>query len=137
VQGKIEYWFEGVAVPTIGYYDMYWADAGVLVDLKTCFRLPSQIATNHARQIALYQAALSDNIEARITYVTDKKVATYRLENSRAHLDAMRQIALTVQRFLAVSPDPQVLAGIVIPDVDSFYLSDPSARAEVFRQWGV
>jgi hypothetical protein len=137
VQGKIEYHFDGLAVPMIGYYDFVWGNHGVIVDLKTSFRLPSQISTAHARQIALYQAALSDNYDARIAYVTDKKDAVYRLENPRAHLDAMRNIALTVQRFLALSPDPQVLAGLVVPDVDSYYLADPSARAEVFRQWGV
>jgi hypothetical protein len=136
-QGKIEYRFDGLAVPMIGYYDYYWEDHGILIDLKTSFTVPSAIKTPHARQVALYGAALSDNLDLRLTYVSNKKAATYQLENARQHLDAMRNIALTVQRFLALSPDPQVLAGLVVPDVDSFYLSDPSARAEVFRQWGV
>jgi hypothetical protein len=137
VQGKIEYHFEGLAVPMIGYYDMYWEDHGILIDLKTSFRLPSQISTAHARQVALYKAAISDNLDARISYVTDKKAATYQLENARQHLDATRAIALTVQRFLALSPDPQILAGLVVPDVDSFYLADPAARSEAHRVWGV
>jgi hypothetical protein len=136
-QGKIEHRFDGLEVPLIGYYDFYWADHGILVDLKTTFRLPSQISTSHARQVALYKATLSDNLDARISYVTDKKAATYRLENARAHLDAMRAIALTVQRFLSLSDDPHVLAGLVVPDVDSFYLADPAARSEAHRVWGV
>ena len=137
VQGKIEYHMEDVAVPLIGYYDFMWENHGILIDLKTSGRLPSQISTSHARQVALYKAAMSDNLDARIAYVTDKKSVVYRLENYREHVAALRAIALTVQRFLAVSPDPQVLAGLVVPDVDSFYLADPAARSEAHRQWGV
>ena len=137
LQGRIEYAVDGLAVPLIGFYDFKWAESGVLVDLKTTHRLPSEISTSHARQIALYRAALGDNLDARITYATTKKVATYRLENAREHVQALERIALTVQRFLAVSADPMELAGIVVPDVDSFYLADPAARSTAHQVWGV
>jgi hypothetical protein len=136
-QGKIEYKIEGLAVPMIGFYDMMWEDHGILIDLKTTHALPSKISTNHARQVALYVAAKSNNLDARICYVTTKKSATYRLENIQQHVDALSRIALTIQRFLSISSDPHELAQIVVPDVDSFYFADPLARQAAFEVWGL
>jgi hypothetical protein len=136
-QGKIEYRIDGLSVPMIGYYDMEWSDHGILIDLKTTHALPSKISTNHARQVALYCAARSDNLDARLCYVTPKKSAVYKLENIREHVAALGKIALTIQRFLAISSDPQELVQIVAPDVDSFYFADPLARQEAFKTWGL
>ena len=136
-QGKIEYHVEGLAVPLIGFFDLEWENHGVLVDLKTTHALPSKISTNHARQVALYVAARGDNLDARITYVTSKKVATYQLENKREHVKALERVALTIQRFLSQSDDPKELAQLVVPDVDSFYFNDPATRQAAFEIWGM
>lgn len=137
LQGKVEYRVPDLLVPIIGFFDYAWDEVGVLTDLKTTHALPSKIKTPHARQVALYCAAMGDNLEARVTYATGKKAATYRVDNPREHVRALERIAFTVQRFLAVSNDPMELAGIVIPDVDSFYLADPAARAEAHRVWQI
>lgn len=134
-QGKIEWKVEGLAVPLIGYFDAEWEQHGILLDLKTTHALPSKIATNHARQVSLYTACRG-NADARLTYVTTKKVATYQLESARAHLAAIERVALTIQRFLSVSADPQELIALTAPDTDSFYFSDPAARQVVFQHWG-
>ena len=136
-QGAIKYHVEGLAVPLIGFYDFAWEQHGILTDLKTTHALPSKISTNHARQVALYRASLGDNMDARITYVTPKKAATYHLENVREHVSALEKIALTIQRFLMISDDPHYLASIIVPDVDSFYFSDPKARQNAFDVWGL
>jgi hypothetical protein len=138
-QGAIRHEVEGLLVPLIGYYDFAWqtGDVNVLTDLKTTHALPSKIRTKHARQVALYKAAIDDNLEARVTYVTGVKFATYHLENSREHLDALCRTAMTVQRFLSLSKDPHELAALVMPDTDSFYFSDPLARAQVYEVWNV
>ncbi len=136
-QEKIEWQPEELPVPFIGFADYYWPDHGILVDLKTQLRLNSQIKPSHARQVALYAGRLGDNVDARITYATDKRVATYGLENVRDHLDCLLKIARTIERFLAVSTDPQELAGILIPDVDSFYFAEPQARQNAWQLWGV
>lgn len=135
MQGKIEYKVEGLQVPMIGFYDFEWANHGILIDLKTTHALPSKISTNHARQVALYCAARGDNLDARLCYVTPKKSAVYHLENVRQHVEALGVIALTIQRFLSVSKDPHELAGLVCPDVDSFYFADPLARQAAFDIW--
>lgn len=136
-QGAIKYEVEGLDVPFIGFYDFEWEDKGILVDLKTTHALPSKISTNHARQVALYVASRGDNLEARISYVTPKKSASYVLENGRDHVNSLIKIGLTIQRFLSLSDDPLELASFVTPDVDSFYVSDPVARKAVYDIWGL
>lgn len=136
VQGKIEHKVEGLAVPIIGFFDAEWDNHGILIDLKTTHRIPSEISTNHARQIALYGTCRSNNADVRVSYVSTKKAATYRLENAAAHVLALERIALTIQRFLAVSDDPHELVGITAPDTDSFYFSEPSTRQAVLTTWG-
>jgi len=41
-----------------------------------------------------------------------------------------------MNRFLAVSNDPQELAGIVCPDYGSFYWNDPATRAKGRQVFG-
>jgi hypothetical protein len=135
-QGKVVWQPDGLGAPILGYYDFMWADHGIVVDLKTTEKLPSQIKVAHARQVALYAAGISDNIDARLTYCTPKKRATYRLENVREHRDALHQIALRVERFLALSDDPQFFVDITAPDFESFYWSAPAARQIGFEHWG-
>lgn len=136
VQGRVDHKVDGLAVPIMGYYDAEWADHGILIDLKTTHRIPSEISTSHARQVALYKACRGDNVDARLTYVSTKKAVTYRLENAREHLLAIERIAMTIQKFLSLSADPAELVAITTPDVDSFYFSDPAARRAAFEIYG-
>lgn len=136
-QGKIEYRFDSIAVPFIGYYDVEWSNHNILVDLKTTHALPSKISTNHARQVSLYAIARGNAIDPRVTYITPKKSATYRVENVSEHLASLERIGLAIQRFLSISEDPMELAKHVMPDVDSFYFKDAMTRQAVFEIWGV
>lgn len=136
-QGKIEYRVEGLSVPLIGFYDIEWQNHKILIDIKTTHALPSQIKINHARQVALYIAAKGNTLDPRLTYITTKKVATYRLENVEQHVKALERIALNIQNFLSKSDDPMELAMMTVPDVDSFYFNDPFMRQAVFEVWGI
>jgi hypothetical protein len=121
-------------LPIVGYFDFEWEQHGIIVDLKTTGKMPS-IKIAHARQVALY--ASSDNMDARLTYCTPKKCATYRLENVREHRDALYQIARRVEQFLALSDDPEFFKSITVPDLDSFYWSGPAARQLAFEHWKI
>lgn len=136
-QGRIEYRVEGLKVPLIGYFDLEWQNHKILTDIKTTHALPSKIKLPHARQVSLYHAARGGDLDPRVTYVTSKKVATYRLENPEQHLHALTRIAFTVQNFLQISADPYELASLVAPDVESFYFNEPTARQFAFEVWGV
>ena len=134
-QGLIEWKPKELKLPVIGYFDFKWSHKGVLTDLKTTDKMPSKIKVPHARQVALY--AGSDNLDARLTYVTPKKCETYQLENLREHRQALLNIAMTVERVLAMSDDPQFFINMTVPDLDSFYWTDPSARQLAYQHWRV
>lgn len=135
-QQFVEWRPEGLKYPIVGYLDYRWEDHGILIDLKTTEKLPSSIKIPHARQVALYATMTGDNVDARLTYTTPKKRATYRLENVRDHLNALHQIALRCEAFLALSDDPEFFTKIIVPDLDSFYWGGP-ARQLAFEHWGV
>jgi hypothetical protein len=135
-QGSVEWKPEGLIYPIFGYWDYRWEDQGILIDLKTTQKQPSSIKISHARQVALYAIAAGDNTDARITYVTPKKKITYQLENVRDHLNALHRIALTVERWLAMSDDPQFFIDRTVPDIESFYWGGP-ARELAFKYWKI
>lgn len=135
MQGLVEWKPDGLRLPIIGYYDYQWDEHGILLDLKTSEKMPSSIKFAHARQVAHY--AVSDNIDARIAYVTPKKLEVFRLENVRAHRNALYEIALTVEDFLSQSDDPDVLMRKVKPNLDSFYWASPAMRQLAYEQWGI
>ncbi len=142
-QEKIEVRLDDVAVPLIGYIDWRFSDHGLIVDLKTTERFPSQIGDAHGRQGAVYASA-HGNFGMRFAYAkpapgkTDKRqVTVYEMsgDDIGRHLSALRMIALSLSRFLAISNDASELTSLIVPDFDAFWWSDPSARAagrEVF-----
>ena len=136
-QGFVEWRPEGPKLPIVGYFDFEFADKGVIVDLKTSERMPLEIKIPHARQVALYVAATSSNYEGRLSYITPKKAATYRLENTHAHLEALHQIALKVEKFLSLSDDPEFFKLITVPDLESFYWTSPAARQLAYELWRI
>lgn len=135
-QREVVWTHPDIPVPVKGFIDLQWEQHGIITDLKTTFRVPSEISESHARQVAGYGFATSDNMDLRLTYVSDKKAVTYRLENAREHVTAMVRIAQTLERFLSLSDDPMVLAGFIAPSFDSFYWNDPGARRAGFEVWG-
>jgi hypothetical protein len=134
-QGFITWHPDDLEFPIVGYFDFAWDRHGIIVDLKTSERMPTEIKAGHARQVSLYCS--SDNYAGRLAYVTPKKRATYELENVRAHRNALHQIARRVEAFLKLSDDPQFFVSITAPDIDSFYWMSPQARAQAFSTWSI
>jgi hypothetical protein len=134
-QGYVEWRPDGLALPIIGFSDFVWADKGILLDLKTTAKMPAEIKIGHARQVALYAA--SDNMDARLCYVTPRKLACYHLENIGEHRNALHRIAQRVEKFLSLSDDPNYYLSITAPNLDSFYWAAPEARALAYKHWGI
>lgn len=134
-QAKIEKYLDDVPVPLTGYLDFGWTEHGIILDLKTELRLSSEIKNAHARQVAVY--IHNTNYEGRVCYATPKKLAVYKLENPKEHIEALRQIALRLQRFLAISNDPHELAALVVPDVDHWLWNNPLAAASRREVYGM
>jgi hypothetical protein len=136
-QGAVTWHPPELKYPIFGYFDFYWEDLNIVVDLKTTDKMPSAIKISHARQVAFYKSQLGDNSTARISYVTPKKRTTYHVENAREHLSALFKIALACERFLALSDDPAFFKSITAPDLESFYWNSPQARQAAFEEWAI
>lgn len=136
-QGRVETRLDDVPVPIIGYVDWRFSHHGLIVDLKTAERHPSAIGASHGRQGAVYASA-HGNFGMRFAYAKPapgkndaRQVLVLEMSGDevRQHLAALRLIALSLGRFLSVSRDARELAGLIVPDFDAFWWSDPAVRA--------
>lgn len=134
-QHKIEVELDGVPVPAIGYLDLDFPAHGLLVDLKTTSRIPSEMSDPHCLQGALYWRA-KGNYQVRFAYVSAKKIAVYVLENAAEHVARATRTAQAIERFLSLSDDSEKLTRCFMPDLTSFYWGDASARALAYEIWG-
>lgn len=134
-QHKIEIQLPGVPVPLIGYLDLLFPQHGMVVDLKTTSRIPSEISEAHSRQGAIYAAAKS-NHQIRFAFVSAKKVAVYALDNAADHLAEVCRAAQAIENLLSLSDDSEQLTRCFAPDLSSFYWGDASARALAQQIWG-
>ena len=132
VQERIEKPLGDDLPPLIGFIDFRFGPT--VVDLKTQLRLSSDISTPHARQVAGYVAGT--NHEGRVCYVTPKKAGVYRLEDVEQRFNELRQIAIRLERFLAISNDPHELAGLLVPDTTHYFWSNPIAEAHRKEVYG-
>jgi hypothetical protein len=142
-QHRVELRLDDVPVPVIGFIDWRFAGHGLIVDLKTTERFPGAIGDPHGRQGAVYASA-HGNFGMRFAYAKPapgkkepQQVRVYEMsgDDVRRHLEALRLIALSLGRFLAISNDPRELAGLIVPDFESFWWSDlsaPAAGREIF-----
>ncbi len=134
-QHKIELTLEGVAVPVIGYLDFKWSSHGIIGDLKSTSRIPSEISDAHARQGSIYTHSGS-NMQTRMIYVSSKKIAVYAVEDAAARLQEFIRAAQAIERLLSLSDDGEKLTRCFVPDMSSFYWGDSSARAVADKIWG-
>lgn len=134
-QHKLVIDLPGVAVPVWGFLDFFWPEHGIIGDLKTTARIPSEISDAHCRQGALYTRHGS-NLEVRMIYVSAKKVAAYIVPDIGLHLATFTRAAQAIERFLSLSEDAEKLTRCFEPDLSSFYWGDASARLVAQQIWG-
>jgi hypothetical protein len=143
-QERVEIRLDEVPVPVIGFLDWRFDQHGLIVDLKTAERLPSAISDTHGRQGAVYAHALG-NHAMRFAYAKPmpgkkdgRAVNVFELDRQEVvrHLAALREIALRLGRFLALSSDPRELSGLLVPNYDAFFWSSPGTRAAGAAAYG-
>lgn len=108
-------------IPVIGYLDFHFPQHGLVIDLKTTSRMPSEMSAAHLRQQAVYRAAMA-NHAVKFLYVTPKKAAMYEPESTDETLAQIKSILRRQNNFL-LAGDAETLRGIV-PVSDSYYWSD-------------
>lgn len=134
-QHKLVLTYPGLPVPVWGFLDFWFPDHGIIVDLKSTARLPSEISHAHARQGAVY-AGSGSNRQVRMAYVSAKAIKVYVVEDVATHLASFLQAANAIERLLSLSDDSEKLTQCFAPDLSSFYWGDASARALAHQIWG-
>lgn len=134
VQTRIVVSLDGIDVPFLGFVDLGWTRLGIRLDIKSKLRMPTDIEQAHRRQVALYIHG-TNNKTGRVAYFTPTQEMVFVLEEAPRYVEELRQIALRLQNFLALSDDREKLIRAVVPNYNSFYWSDAYTRGlgkEVF-----
>jgi len=128
LQIKIEHWLDGIPVPLLMYLDFGFQDFDM--DLKTTERIPSEPREDHLFQIGLYHAARKR--PQKVLYVSAKKFALYDVtdEHAAAAVRDAVNAARALERYLSLSSDPKVLAGIFSPSTEGFRWNDNLRKME-------
>jgi hypothetical protein len=134
-QHKISIDLDGVPVPVIGYLDFKWSAHGIIGDLKSTARIPSEISPAHCRQGAIY-VRTGSNIQCRMMYVSAKKIAVYPVDNVADHVAEFVRAAKAIENFLSLSDDAELLTKCFAPDKSSFYWGDAPAQRIAQEIWG-
>lgn len=108
-------------IPCIGYLDLHYPQHGLVIDLKTTSRLPSEMSRGHLRQQAVYKAAMG-NCAVKFLYVTSKKSAVYEPEDTADTLSEIKAILRRQNKFLSIG-DADLIKSVV-PVGSSFYWTD-------------
>jgi hypothetical protein len=118
-QLKVEYWFESVPVPVVGYLDLAFEN-GTDVDLKTTKACPSAPRPDHVRQVSLYRA--SRGRKGGLLYVTGKRHAYFDIDDDMMArgLSDLECDAISLMHFLSRSPDRWSAIRSLPMDTDHF-----------------
>lgn len=133
-QHKIEVMLPGVPVPVIGFLDFVWSKHGIIFDLKTTSRVPSEMSDAHCLQGGIYAAAKS-NHQVRFGYVSAKKIVVYVLPDASAQTNRATRVAKAIERLLSLSDDSEAITRCFAPDMSSFYWAEQSAQAMAREIW--
>lgn len=136
-QNKIELLCKGDGweLPVIGYLDLVYPQHGLVVDLKTTLRMPSEMSEAHQRQAAIYRKA-SGNSAVKFLYVTPKKFVFHECEAVDAVLADVKYILNRQERFLRVGPK-ELLRDIVHVQHDSFYWNSMNGQQDRMELYGI
>jgi hypothetical protein len=98
-QLKIEYFFDPVPIPVIGYVDFCFD--GIDIDCKSTKACPSSPRSDHIRQVSIYRAARNRN--GGLLYVTGKRHQYFEIDDESMNiaLEELRADALSLNNFLA------------------------------------
>lgn len=127
-QAKVEYQFDSLPIPVIGYVDMLYEDK--VRDIKATMRQPV-LRSDYLRQTSFY--ALCTGCEPYLDYVVANKskqeLITYHVEDAQSHVKDMERIANKMMKLLSFSSD--------IHEVCQMSCLEPDISNEDFmNQWG-
>ncbi len=125
----------GIDVPFLGFVDLGWTQHGIRLDIKSKLKMPTDIEMPHKRQVSLY--IHDTNYTGRVAYFTPTQEMVFVLEDNARHLEELRQIAIRLQNFLALSNDREKLIASVVPNYANWTWADAYTRGVGRETFGV
>ena len=122
-QNKVEIVARGDnwTIPVIGYLDLVYPDHGLVIDLKTTGRIPTQMSPEHQLQRAIYAKA-NGNMAVKFLYVSEKKISLLEDGDPTELLAKAKAQIFRMEAFLA-RLDKDEAKAIVPVNPSSFYWS--------------
>ena len=115
-------------IPVIGFLDLVFPEAGLVIDLKTTGRCPSVMSAEHQLQRAIYQKA-KGNQAVKFLYVTPKKTALLEDGDPNELLSRAKTQITRMERFLR-SGTRHDIAGVIPVNPNTFYWNGAEAIRE-------
>lgn len=122
---------DGWSIPIWGFLDLVFPDHGLVVDLKTTTRIPSQMSPDHQLQRAFYAKA-KGNMAVKFLYVSAKKAAWLE-DGDVAETLAKAKAQITRMEAFLRHHDTDSAQACVPVSPHSFYWRDAeSVRSEIY-----
>lgn len=115
-------------IPVIGFLDLVFPDAGLVIDLKTTGRCPSVMSAEHQLQRAIYQKA-KGNQAVKFLYVTPKKTALLEDGDPNELLGRAKKQISRLEKFLRAGSRHDI-AEVIPVNPNTFYWSGAEAIRE-------
>ena len=119
-QKKINLQLDEIPIPIIGYIDLQYD--GIVRDIKTVSRLPSEIPSGVNRQLSVYAMAEDSMPVVDYVYVTKTRaeVITMPVTDIDFHIATVKKVAHTIMNLLSYSDDINQIANLYFPDFDDW-----------------
>lgn len=135
-QQRIELQLEEIPIPIIGFCDLTYE--GIVRDIKTTGRLPSEIPDSVNRQLSIYSTALNGYVPL-VDYVvvnrSRQEVVTMQVNDVDKWMSQVKGAAIAMQNLLALG-DLNEITSVMYPDFSDWMWSDFEI-AEAKKIWSI
>ncbi len=121
---------DGFDINILGFMDLHYPAHGLVIDLKTTGRMPSELSDPHRRQGCIYRKFMG-NHAVKFLYVTGSKSQFIDVPEPADTLAEIKNILTRQNKFLLLG-DKNLLRGIV-PVISSSYYHDDAIAKELFN----
>ena len=122
---------DGWTLPIIGYLDLHYPKHGLVVDLKTTMRLPSEMSDEHTRQGAIYKQAMG-NHAVKFLYVSGKGCKWHEIGEPMPVLQEIKIIMNRMERFLRAGPLEHLTSIVPVNPSSYYWTQDSELRKQIY-----
>ena len=136
-QQKIELQLEEIPVPIIGFCDFTFPELGIVRDLKTTAKKPSEIPDSVNRQLSIYSTALEyvPLVDYVVVNQSRQEVITMEVNDVDKWMSQVKGAAIAMQNLLALG-DLHEITSVMYPDFSDWMWSDFEI-AEAKKIWSI